>query len=183
MLRFATRAAEDPELIKHLAARRIPLEFCPLSNVRTGVIKSVEAHPLRQYLDAGIPISLNGSERWIQGDGNAAREQDAEVRLEERLLGPQEQRHTLARRDSTIAQACSNTFRVAPQLAVGNRALASRVFAQEQVDARRGTVGLPAERLGQRARGDRGGASRARRSGLVLPYSFVSRAAARTERP
>ena len=67
----ATRAAEDPELVKHLAARRIPLELCPLSNVRTGVIKSVEAHPLRQYFDAGIPVSLNTDDPLFFGNSLA----------------------------------------------------------------------------------------------------------------
>jgi adenosine deaminase len=67
----ATRAAEDPELVKHLAARRIPLELCPLSNVRTGTIKSVEAHPLRQYFDAGIPVSLNTDDPLFFGNSLA----------------------------------------------------------------------------------------------------------------
>jgi adenosine deaminase len=67
----ATRAAEDPELVKHLAARRVPLELCPLSNVRTGVIKSVEAHPLRQYFDAGIPVSLNTDDPLFFGNSLA----------------------------------------------------------------------------------------------------------------
>lgn len=67
----ATRAADDPELVKHLAARRIPLELCPLSNVRTGVIKAVEAHPLRQYFDAGIPVSLNTDDPLFFGNSLA----------------------------------------------------------------------------------------------------------------
>ena len=67
----ATHAAEDPELIKHLAARRIPLELCPLSNVRTGVIASVEAHPLRQYFDAGIPVTLNTDDPLFFGNSLA----------------------------------------------------------------------------------------------------------------
>jgi adenosine deaminase len=67
----ATRATEDPELVKHLAARRIPLELCPLSNVRTGVIKSVEEHPLRRYFDAGIPVSLNTDDPLFFGNSLA----------------------------------------------------------------------------------------------------------------
>jgi adenosine deaminase len=67
----ATRAAEDPELVKHLADRRIPLELCPLSNVRTGVIKSIEAHPLRQYFDAGIPVTLNTDDPLFFGNSLA----------------------------------------------------------------------------------------------------------------
>ena len=67
----ATRAAEDPDLVKHLAARRLPLELCPLSNVRTGVITSVEAHPLRQFFDAGIPVSLNTDDPLFFGNSLA----------------------------------------------------------------------------------------------------------------
>jgi adenosine deaminase len=67
----ATRAIEDPELVKHLAARRIPLELCPLSNLRTGVITSVEAHPLRQYFDAGIPVTLNTDDPLFFGNSLA----------------------------------------------------------------------------------------------------------------
>jgi adenosine deaminase len=67
----ATRAAEDAELVKHLADRRIPLELCPLSNLRTGVIASVGAHPLRQYFDAGIPVSLNTDDPLFFGNSLA----------------------------------------------------------------------------------------------------------------
>ncbi len=67
----ATRAAEDPALVKHLAARRVPLELCPLSNVRTGVIKSIDVHPVRQYFDAGIPISLNTDDPLFFGNSLA----------------------------------------------------------------------------------------------------------------
>jgi adenosine deaminase len=43
----ATRAVEDPELVDVLKARGIPLELCPISNLRTGVIPSLDAHPVR----------------------------------------------------------------------------------------------------------------------------------------
>lgn len=55
----ATRAIDDPELVQHLAEQRIPLELCPLSNVRTGVVGSMMNHPLRRYFDLGIPVSVN----------------------------------------------------------------------------------------------------------------------------
>ena len=53
------RAIEDPGLVAHLAANRIPLEVCPTSNVRTGVYPSLEAHPVRRLFDAGVPVSVN----------------------------------------------------------------------------------------------------------------------------
>ena len=64
----ATRAREDPELVRHLANQRIPLELCPLSNLRTGVVTSVADHPLRRYFDAGIPVSLNTDDPLFFGN-------------------------------------------------------------------------------------------------------------------
>ena len=55
----ATRAVEDPTLVSYLAAERVPLELCPLSNVKTGVIDSLEDHPVRRYFELRIPVSLN----------------------------------------------------------------------------------------------------------------------------
>jgi adenosine deaminase len=52
------RAVEDPVLVRHLADRRIPLEVCPTSNVRTGAVASWGTHPLRQLFDAGVPVTL-----------------------------------------------------------------------------------------------------------------------------
>ncbi|MBT5531736.1 adenosine deaminase [Candidatus Poribacteria bacterium] len=54
-----TRASEDERLMDYLAERRIPIETCPISNVRTAAIPSVAAHPIRVFLDRGIPVSVN----------------------------------------------------------------------------------------------------------------------------
>jgi adenosine deaminase len=54
-----TRASEDPALIEHLAEHRIPLEMCPISNVRTAVIPDLEAHPIRNFLDRGLLVTVN----------------------------------------------------------------------------------------------------------------------------
>jgi adenosine deaminase len=64
----ATRAIEDAALVRHLAEQRIPLELCPLSNLRTGVVASVANHPLRKYFDAGIPVSLNTDDPLFFGN-------------------------------------------------------------------------------------------------------------------
>jgi adenosine deaminase/aminodeoxyfutalosine deaminase len=53
------RAADDPELVEYLRDRQIPLEICLSSNVRTGSVTSLEAHPVRRLYDAGVPITLN----------------------------------------------------------------------------------------------------------------------------
>ena len=53
------RAAEDPELVRALAERGIPLEVCPTSNIRTGVYSSLREHPVRQLFESGVPITIN----------------------------------------------------------------------------------------------------------------------------
>lgn len=53
------RAIEDPALVRHLADRGIPLEISISSNVMTGVVPDLAAHPVRRLFDAGVPVTLN----------------------------------------------------------------------------------------------------------------------------
>jgi aminodeoxyfutalosine deaminase len=61
------RAIEDPALVAHLAAKKIPLEVCITSNLRTGAVASLAAHPLRRLYDAGVPIVLNSDDPALFG--------------------------------------------------------------------------------------------------------------------
>jgi len=54
-----TRAWEDPELVEYLVDHRIPLEMCPVSNVRTNVVGSLWEHPIRRYFQAGMVVTVN----------------------------------------------------------------------------------------------------------------------------
>ena len=58
-LGHGVRAFEDPSLVDRLAKEGTHVEFCPTSNLRLGVIQSIEELPIRQALDAGIPFSIN----------------------------------------------------------------------------------------------------------------------------
>jgi adenosine deaminase/aminodeoxyfutalosine deaminase len=53
------RSIEDPKLIAHLAEHEIPLEISLTSNVKTGAVESLSAHPAKRLYDAGVPIVLN----------------------------------------------------------------------------------------------------------------------------
>jgi adenosine deaminase len=57
-----TRAWEDPALVEYLAEHRIPLEMCPMSNVRTCVVPSLREHPIRRYFDAGVLVTANSDD-------------------------------------------------------------------------------------------------------------------------
>jgi aminodeoxyfutalosine deaminase len=61
------RAIDDPELVKRLRDEQIPLEVCITSNVRTGAVGSINAHPVRRLFDAGVPITLNTDDPGIFG--------------------------------------------------------------------------------------------------------------------
>jgi len=52
------RSIDDPKLITALREKDVPLEVCPSSNVCTGAVEDLAAHPLRRLWDAGIPIVL-----------------------------------------------------------------------------------------------------------------------------
>jgi aminodeoxyfutalosine deaminase len=58
-LRHGIRAIEDPELIAELAERGTVLDVCPVSNVRVGVVASLEEHPLPRLVAAGVKCSLS----------------------------------------------------------------------------------------------------------------------------
>ncbi len=55
-------AAADPELLAHLARHGIPLEVCPTSNVATRAVESLEAHPLRTFVEAGVLVTINSDD-------------------------------------------------------------------------------------------------------------------------
>ena len=56
------RAMEAPDLIERLAAERIPLTVCPLSNLKLRVVKDLRDHPLRRMLDAGLVATINSDD-------------------------------------------------------------------------------------------------------------------------
>jgi aminodeoxyfutalosine deaminase len=61
-IRHGIRAVEDPELLRELAERRIVLDVTPISNLRTGVVRSLDDHPLPELLAAAIPCSVSTDE-------------------------------------------------------------------------------------------------------------------------
>ncbi|MBS7660187.1 adenosine deaminase, partial [Candidatus Bathyarchaeota archaeon] len=56
------RAVEDPKLMAELARRRIPLTLCPLSNLKLGVVKQLEEHPLKFMMEKGLLVTINSDD-------------------------------------------------------------------------------------------------------------------------
>jgi aminodeoxyfutalosine deaminase len=67
----ALSAILDPDLLQDLKERSTPLELNPSSNVRTGVCPSFAVHPLRQYFDLGLLVTLNSDDPAFFGSNLA----------------------------------------------------------------------------------------------------------------
>ena len=57
-----TSSVEDPTLMSHLAEHRIPLEVCPSSNIATRAVATLEEHPLRAFVEAGVVVTINSDD-------------------------------------------------------------------------------------------------------------------------
>lgn len=56
------RCLEDDVLVRRLAADRVPLTVCPLSNVRLRVVDELVHHPLRRLLDHQLLVTVNSDD-------------------------------------------------------------------------------------------------------------------------
>ncbi|MDO4730851.1 MAG: adenosine deaminase [Clostridia bacterium] len=50
---------QDPEIMKFVAEKGTPLEMCPVSNLQTKSILDIKKYPIREFLDAGIRVTIN----------------------------------------------------------------------------------------------------------------------------
>jgi adenosine deaminase len=56
------RCLEDEALVKRLAAERVPLTVCPLSNLKLCVVKDLSDHPMKRLLQAGLCATVNSDD-------------------------------------------------------------------------------------------------------------------------
>ena len=61
------RATEDTALLDYLAEHAIGIESCLTSNVQTSTVSSLEAHPLKDFLDRGILATINTDDPTVSG--------------------------------------------------------------------------------------------------------------------
>ena len=58
-IRHGIRAIDDPGLVTELVDRKVVLDVCPTSNVRTKAVSSLDAHPLPQLIAAGVSCTVS----------------------------------------------------------------------------------------------------------------------------
>lgn len=57
-----TSSAHDPALLEHLASTGIALEVCPSSNIATRAVASLAEHPLPEFVEAGVVVTINSDD-------------------------------------------------------------------------------------------------------------------------
>ncbi|MBK5216420.1 MAG: adenosine deaminase [Propionibacteriales bacterium] len=57
-----TSAPQDPELLTYLVEHGIVLEVCPTSNLATGVVASLDDHPICDMVAAGVHVTVNSDD-------------------------------------------------------------------------------------------------------------------------
>ena len=66
-------AAQDPVLLRKLAAGQVALDCCPTSNLMTRAVGSIEEHPLPVLMESGVPVTLGSDDpgffgAWLQDE-------------------------------------------------------------------------------------------------------------------
>jgi len=54
-----TNAYKDSELVQYLVDKQIPVEMCPISNIRTASVLSLKEHPIYDFYKSGMLVSVN----------------------------------------------------------------------------------------------------------------------------
>ena len=62
-----TRLIEDPALLAEARTLGVAIECCLTSNLQTHAVRSLDEHPLRKYVDAGLQVSINTDNRLMSG--------------------------------------------------------------------------------------------------------------------
>jgi aminodeoxyfutalosine deaminase len=58
-IRHGIRALEDPGLVREIVGRGVVLDVCPISNLRTRVVRDLVEHPLPRLVAAGVRCSIS----------------------------------------------------------------------------------------------------------------------------
>lgn len=57
----------SPEMIEYVKSKNITLELCPTSNWLTHAVKSLDQHPIRKLMEAGVAVTINSDDPGVFG--------------------------------------------------------------------------------------------------------------------
>lgn len=57
----------SPEVLEFVRSRGIPLELCPTSNWLTNAVPTLDAHPFRRLMEAGVKVTINSDDPGVFG--------------------------------------------------------------------------------------------------------------------
>jgi aminodeoxyfutalosine deaminase len=77
-----TSCVRDPRLVEFLGEHRVPLEVCPTSNIATRAVATLEEHPIREMVAAGLLVTVNSDDPPMFGT-----DLNTEYAVAARLLG------------------------------------------------------------------------------------------------
>ncbi len=61
-LDHGNRSIDDPKLMERLAAEKMALTVCPLSNLKLCVVDDLKDHPLRKLMQNGLKVTVNSDD-------------------------------------------------------------------------------------------------------------------------
>jgi adenosine deaminase/aminodeoxyfutalosine deaminase len=96
----ALSAQHDAELLEILAQKQIPLELNVTSNIRTGCCKDFNDHPVKEYFEQGLMVTLNSDDPPMFGSNL----------LEEYMLAHERYGFTLEQMRELAANAVEASF-------------------------------------------------------------------------
>ncbi|MFW9799711.1 MAG: adenosine deaminase [Candidatus Thorarchaeota archaeon] len=67
----AVSAVRDKKLLDRMKSRGIGIESCPTSNLRTGAVQYLQDHPIKEFYDRGLLVTVNSDDpTFFQTDLN-----------------------------------------------------------------------------------------------------------------
>ncbi|MHA1961196.1 MAG: adenosine deaminase [Candidatus Thorarchaeota archaeon] len=58
----AVSAAQDSMLLERIRNQGIGIDACPVSNVRTGAVQSIQDHPVKRFYELGLLVTVNSDD-------------------------------------------------------------------------------------------------------------------------
>jgi adenosine deaminase len=70
----------NKDIFQYVKENRVPLEMCISSNVQTKAVESYKSHPIKNYLNHGIPVTVNTDNTTVS---NTTLEEEYSILMEE----------------------------------------------------------------------------------------------------